>query len=316
MMKLNLIAKLFLLALIFSCGRSTRKKSTEVWPNVSMDTMPAPDFSIDSMDSKGEITVRYTDSILVKHKKIIINSRFYYIVEGDMLLNEYKYNQYRIGLLIKQNELFNQKLSMIKPSPNLRIDVINDTAVRWPENLPINFCINKSSFSSEANYEMVKRNILTAMNDWMHVCNINFKYRPVFDNRNYFHGNSDVDFVVVEYNAEGSFIAKAFFPRDPVQERNLIIDPSYYTTQFNKVGVFRHELGHILGFRHEHISPDAPTACPDEIITGTLALTKYDPKSVMHYFCGGVGSLKLEISHSDTAGSVQLYGAPVLLATK
>lgn len=84
--------------------------------------------------------------------------------------------------------------------------------------------------------------------------------------------------------------------------RNLIIDPSYFTTSFNKTGIMRHELGHVLGFRHEHILSDAPAACPDEMVEGIIQYTQYDPQSVMHYFCGGLGSRDLEISELDKKG--------------
>ena len=110
-------------------------------------------------------------------------------------------------------------------------------------------------------------------------------------------------FVVREFDADGKFIASAFFPNDPVERRRADIDPSYYTTSFDKVGVLRHELGHVLGFRHEHIRNEAPPVCPNEPLWDTKVLTKYDPKSVMHYFCGGVGSNALKISELDRKGA-------------
>jgi len=75
--------------------------------------------------------------------------------------------------------------------------------------------------------------------------------------------------------------------------------------------VLRHELGHVIGFRHEHIRSGAPPVCPHEDTTGTINLTDYDPRSVMHYFCGGVGSRTLEITDIDRTGSQQVYGAPL-----
>src|SRR5678815_2857671 len=54
-------------------------------------------------------------------------------------------------------------------------------------------------------------------------------------------------------------------------------------------GVARHELGHILGFRHEHPwAPGAPCSeqqtytAPNVDLTGRR-LTAYDQVSVMHY---------------------------------
>jgi hypothetical protein len=51
-------------------------------------------------------------------------------------------------------------------------------------------------------------------------------------------------------------------------------------------------------------------ACPGEPLFGTTPLTDYDPQSVMHYFCGGVGSDQLAITDVDRAGAVRLYGSP------
>jgi len=74
--------------------------------------------------------------------------------------------------------------------------------------------------------------------------------------------------------------------------------------------VLRHELGHVLGWRHEQIRSEAPAICPDEDTANTVDLTQYDPQSVMHYFCGGVGSRDLAITDVDKIGSQKVYGLP------
>jgi len=40
-------------------------------------------------------------------------------------------------------------------------------------------------------------------------------------------------------------------------------------------------------------------------------LTDYDPRSVMHYFCGGVGSLSLSFTDIDKTGAQLVYGPPL-----
>jgi hypothetical protein len=40
-------------------------------------------------------------------------------------------------------------------------------------------------------------------------------------------------------------------------------------------------------------------------------LSKYDPTSVMHYFCGGLGTNELKISALDRKGAQQVYGPPL-----
>ncbi|MBX3240182.1 MAG: hypothetical protein KIT80_02995 [Chitinophagaceae bacterium] len=294
----------------FSCVNKNEQRIVDVdskWPNVMLDTIPNVDFRIDSSSNyqEDEITVAYANEVNVKHRHIIIDSLKYYIVEGDILMDRYRYNQYRISLILNRKT---EKANQFSISPNLRIDVLNSTPVRWTESDTITYCINRITFSSDERYQVAKQSIKAAAEDWMKTCNIQFEYKPEFDTHNFLHGNEFVDFVLLEFDAGGLFIAKAFFSKDIPRERNIMLDPSYYDSPFNKVGVLRHEIGHILGFRHEHISPEAPAACPDEVVSGTLPLTSYDPQSVMHYFCGGVGSKELRISRNDSIGATQIYG--------
>src|SRR5258705_182690 len=67
-------------------------------------------------------------------------------------------------------------------------------------------------------------------------------------------------FTVRFLDVGGQFIAAAFSPNDPISRRRVVIDPSYFAAQpsFDPIGVLRHELGHVLGFRHEHIRQGAP----------------------------------------------------------
>ncbi|MES1223239.1 MAG: matrixin family metalloprotease [Bacteroidota bacterium] len=299
--------------IIAACNNGTNENIGSAWPDVKLDTLRQYDsldlanLGYDVPPFSDSLIVEYPNGVRVIHRTVKIDSVLYYVVEGDLLMDEQEYMQYRI------NTLFLEDFKLVMPpSADLRIDLdtANNTAVRWPENDTITFCINRNSFLNKTNYDLVKANMAAAINDWMGTCNVVFEYKPQFDNSNYLYANHDVDFVVLEYNANGNFIAKAFFPRYPDKRKNLLLDPTYYNTQFNKVGVLRHELGHVLGFRHEHISPDAPPACPAEVISGTLALTTYDSISVMHYFCGGAGTRELKISPNDKLGASQLYGAP------
>jgi hypothetical protein len=96
--------------------------------------------------------------------------------------------------------------------------------------------------------------------------------------------------------------------------RKVVFDSSYFRPglRFNRVGVLRHELGHVLGFRHEHIRSGAPAECPgDDEAVKLFPFGEYDPRSVMHYFCGPVGNPDLRFSAGDRKGAQQLYGAPL-----
>jgi hypothetical protein len=141
-------------------------------------------------------------------------------------------------------------------------------------------------------------------------CGIVFAYRGDLDTAT--AGRDAAVFGVTFSDVGGKFIAAAFFPNDPPARRLLIVDPTFFDPglQFDQTGVFRHELGHVLGFRHEHIRSEAPPVCQGEPLADTISLADYDPRSVMHYFCGGVGTKELEITDLDILGAQRLYGLP------
>jgi hypothetical protein len=181
--------------------------------------------------------------------------------------------------------------------------------VRWREGLTLTYCVLEGTFSSQDRYTSVRDSMQAATGDWQEICGIQFEHRADLD-QSPGTQNPGVLFTVREINANGQFIASAFFPTDPRNRRRVLIDPSYFNSNmtFDRVGVLRHELGHVLGLRHEHISSNAPAACPDEPLFGITPLTAYDPQSVMHYFCGGVGTRELLLTELDKIGVQKLYG--------
>jgi hypothetical protein len=183
----------------------------------------------------------------------------------------------------------------------------NGSAVRR-ESPVLSYCVCEETFASEKEMHLVADNVGAAARAWAAACAVRFEHHAALDGKGSDRGG--VTFKIVGVDVKGSFIAAAFFPNDAADRRLLRVDRTCFdaTLRFDKVGVFRHELGHVLGFRHEHIASDAPPDCPKESTSGTFPFTKYDPQSVMHYFCGGVGSEKLEITDVDVAGARLLYG--------
>jgi serine protease len=121
--------------------------------------------------------------------------------------------------------------------------------------------------------------------------------------------NSNVLFDV-RPTSGGGYLARAFFPNDSRSSRNILIDSTAFQASGNPTvtGVLRHELGHTLGFRHEHTRPEAGTCFEDN---NWRALTPYDSKSVMHYpQCNGTGDRTLSLTQKDIEGAVLLYGPP------
>ena len=107
------------------------------------------------------------------------------------------------------------------------------------------------------------------------------------------------------------YLARAFFPHQSRATRNVLVDASSFTTTtpgLTLTGILRHELGHALGFRHEHTRPESGRCYED---ASWRALTGYDRASVMHYpHCNGTGDWSLELTDDDRGGAAALYGAP------
>jgi hypothetical protein len=252
--------------------------------------------------------------------RVEVDDQVFDLVEGDVLLDS---DQRQVYALEQQSRAAHRELLEQTPltpgfvtpggaGTSALVGIAADgQIVRWAPDVVLTYCVLRQTFSSDEEYELVVDNMRRATRDWMTTCGVVFEYVPDLDDSD--STNPDgVIFPVRGIDAHGAFIAAAFFPTDPKSRWRVLIDPSYFSTSFDKVGVLRHELGHTLGFRHEHIRSGAPAECPDESTVDTFDLTRYDPQSVMHYFCGGVGSKTLSITEVDRAGSQLVYGPPLL----
>lgn len=251
---------------------------------------------------------------------INIDGTVFYIAEADLLLDEdelFFYARRRSATLQKYHD---DKLiggrntgdaEAAGASPQLVGIERNGRVVRWEPGTVLTYCVLKNTFLNADNYELLVRSMREASEAWENVCGVTFAHITELDGSNSVRPEG-VLFPVREISVESDMLASAFFPIDPPGRRRVLINRStYYSTSFNKVGVLRHELGHVLGFRHEHIRSGAPAACPNEDEFGTIPLTEYDPRSVMHYFCGRSGSKELELTEIDIAGAVRVYGPPL-----
>ncbi len=134
---------------------------------------------------------------------------------------------------------------------------------------------------------------------------VNFIYVPAQD-KNCTTRNNNVVFSV-EPVSTTQYTARAFFPSYAKRQRNVLIDSSIWSGGAIEPGdILGHELGHVLGFRHEHTRPESGTCFEDN---NWRPLTPYDSASIMHYpQCNGSSS-DLEFQASDAAGVRALYGS-------
>jgi serralysin len=146
----------------------------------------------------------------------------------------------------------------------------------------------------------------TATGDWMNAGNVKYVYMPQHDAK-CDQANANVVFDV-RLVTKQPYLARAFFPNTKRISRNILVDSS--SLKYDDValaGFLRHELGHTLGFRHEHISKSSKGLCPED--EAFKPLTSYDPTSVMHYpQCGGANVItNMVLSAKDEEGARAVY---------
>jgi hypothetical protein len=231
-----------------------------------------------------------------------IEGRTIYIVEWDLALqNEQELRAYYDELA---------RGSMPKGAVNKLGSGADDVWANWAQ-LNLSYCVS-TDFGTNQNRAITE--MAAATLGWLRVANVKFVYDAT-QNGSCNNTNTNVTFAVRPWSSGG---ACAFFPSGGgCVPRTLVMNftdldtnPFYDTNAPNMTttGVFRHELGHILGLRHEHTRPEAGTCFEDN---NWRALTPYDQSSVMHYpWCNGVLTSDLSLTANDGISGRALYGMP------
>ncbi|MCF3593957.1 hypothetical protein LZG00_08090 [Rhodobacteraceae bacterium LMO-12] len=171
----------------------------------------------------------------------------------------------------------------------------------------LTYCVS-SRFASR--HGAVVADMQAATASWEAAADLKFHYIQCED-QNCDAANTRVLFNVRLVNAAGLFLAAAFFRHDPRAKRSLVIDHSSFNLDPNQAltlrGILRHELGHVLGGRHEHTRPEAGACFEDQNWRG---VTNYDAFSVMHYpQSNELGDWTLRLTKSDKNGIACICGA-------
>lgn len=294
----KLLTYLILPLVLVACG------SEEANNDVETEDTPVSLLDMDDQDQNKSFEFEPDETDLAANfDTIYLGGELFYVVQGDLLLRPKEALKHWFAV----HEYHTEGHSDRKLVGERR----NGKVVKWPSPENIRFAVVKSSFSSTAEYDSIVKYFTTATKDWEGICNVKFTYEKSLDtDLKYGDNPANLDFVV-QY--EGAVyrapLASAFFPYNSKKDRVVRIFDRFMRTSASKTGIMRHEIGHILGFRHEHVRDGAPLTCNkmENDMEYLLPITDYDGLSVMHYFCGGAGTRHLNFSAKDSLGARYFY---------
>jgi len=225
-----------------------------------------------------------------------------YIVSGDIAISGRE----------QLREFFETRIRQHPPEPETGALIVHRVGQRdatWDpaQRKRLTYCVSNAFGERQP---QVVADMGAAAEAWEAAADVDFIH-ILSEDANCTAANPDVLFDIRPVNVGGQYLARAFFPNEPRRERNVLIDESAFQLDPNGalqlVGILRHELGHVLGWRHEHTRPESGTCFEDD---DWRPLTDYDRFSVMHYpQCNGGGDWSLTLTHKDRNGAACVYGA-------
>lgn len=242
---------------------------------------------------------------------IEVDGRELYVVEWDLPIDSLEeLRAYYDELVRRRQAAASGDRDGIGASAHpLLVNRVNGQDDLWqgPTASQLTYCVSDAFGANQA--RMVQEMARAAF-AWSSVANVGFVYVPS-QNGNCVGTNTAIRIAVRPWGLDK---ARAFFPSDV--RGDLWIDVPYFDNSapggapnVTTEGVLRHELGHVLGFRHEHNAEPTGTCFED---SDWRSLTEYDVNSVMHYpWCNGVLTSDLRITPRDERGAVTAYGMAI-----
>jgi len=236
-----------------------------------------------------------------------------FLVNGDVAIGDVK----------RLREFFEERIQGDSPPPpeKQRVDgrdlsrsrltlALNDgQEAVWTtqQKRALTYCVS-TAFAGQ--HDKVVADMEAATGAWEQVANVDFSHVAAQD-ATCNARNEAVLFDVNPVDVDGDYLARAFFPGEPRIDRNVYVDLTAVSLdpgqELQLTGVLRHELGHALGFRHEHTRPESGACFED---SDFKPITAYDKLSVMHYpQCNGGTSWQLLLTDRDKSGAACVYGA-------
>ena len=226
----------------------------------------------------------------------------YVVIDGDILVEvddaEKFFEEREEALVALQKDV---ERTGDQPEKQLLLATYNGMPSVWPRTISeLTYSIDQGSFS-DLEFQIISAAMNEAAADWNNVCgNCRVRFVRLPD------GSTDALFVVRK-TFSNQFLAAAFFPHSPPYQRSIRVSQSYFMqTQFSHAGIMRHELGHVLGYRHEQIRRPDLRQCNYED-GNWYPLTPPDLVSTMHYLCDFGGTNELRLSNFDIVGHRRVY---------
>jgi hypothetical protein len=232
--------------------------------------------------------------------RVSVDDKDVFIVEGDML--------FETEAALRS---YFDELSTDATEKSI-INKVNGVADTRPNPTNIRYCFAAGWGQNNGNYTApalagVRTNVQSAMAAWAAVANVNFVYRSELDGAscNNNGANPGLDFVVDHWSSSST--ATGAFPSTSWANQKLRVP-----TVGIPHSLALHEVGHILGFRHEHTHSGASPRCFED--NNTIELTAFDTNSVMKYSNCTVSQAingGSQPSALDATGAHKTYGPTV-----